>query len=176
MFVTDISKWKEFGKAHREFFASCPPTTTMIEVKSLIDPEILIEIEADAFLGNVERPTVAVGHTVHYVSDVGRSELFYKQLGMRSVLSRNEIAILELRGGTHLILFPRKDGQSPAKETPFDLMVDDVDAYKIELAGNQIEGTEVRSDKVSGHKIFEIKDPDGFVIAICSSHTNGRPV
>jgi enamine deaminase RidA (YjgF/YER057c/UK114 family) len=48
MFVTDISRWQEYGRAHGEFFASCPPTTSMVEVKSLIDPAMLIEIEADA--------------------------------------------------------------------------------------------------------------------------------
>ena len=48
MFVTDISRWQEYGRAHGEFFASCPPATTMVEVKSLIDPRMLIEIEADA--------------------------------------------------------------------------------------------------------------------------------
>ncbi|MBN2563002.1 MAG: RidA family protein [Phycisphaerae bacterium] len=48
MFVTDISRWAEFGRAHREFFADHPPATTMVEVKSLIDPAMLIEIEAEA--------------------------------------------------------------------------------------------------------------------------------
>jgi isochorismate pyruvate lyase len=48
MFVTDISHWREFGKAHGEVFADFPPATSMIEVKKLIDPEMLIEIEADA--------------------------------------------------------------------------------------------------------------------------------
>ena len=48
MFVTDISRWEEYGRAHGEFFADSPPTTSMIEVKSLIDPRMLIEIEADA--------------------------------------------------------------------------------------------------------------------------------
>src|SRR6266849_2008207 len=48
MFVTDISRWQEYGRAHGEFFAACPPTTTMVEVKALIDPAMLIEIEADA--------------------------------------------------------------------------------------------------------------------------------
>jgi enamine deaminase RidA (YjgF/YER057c/UK114 family) len=48
MFVTDIQRWAEFGRAHREFFADHPPATTMVEVRSLIRPEMLIEIEADA--------------------------------------------------------------------------------------------------------------------------------
>jgi len=50
MFVTDISRWAEYGKAHREFFSDFPPATSMLEVKSLIDPQMLIEIEADAVL------------------------------------------------------------------------------------------------------------------------------
>ncbi|MGW8250621.1 MAG: RidA family protein [Anaerolineales bacterium] len=48
MFVTDISRWQEYGRAHGELFASHPPTTTMVEVRSLIDPLMLVEIEADA--------------------------------------------------------------------------------------------------------------------------------
>lgn len=51
MFVTDISLWEEFGRAHAEFFSEHPPTTSMIEVKGLIDPNMLIEIEADAYVG-----------------------------------------------------------------------------------------------------------------------------
>ena len=48
MFVTDISRWADFGRAHAEFFGANPPATTMVEVKSLIDPAMLIEGEADA--------------------------------------------------------------------------------------------------------------------------------
>jgi isochorismate pyruvate lyase len=48
MFVTDISRWQEFGRAHGEVFAAHPPATSMVEVKALIDPGMLIEIEADA--------------------------------------------------------------------------------------------------------------------------------
>jgi enamine deaminase RidA (YjgF/YER057c/UK114 family) len=48
MFVTDISRWEEYGKAHGEFFREIMPATTMVEVSKLIDPEMLIEIEADA--------------------------------------------------------------------------------------------------------------------------------
>ena len=48
IFVTDIDRWEEFGRAHAEVFGEHPPTTTMVEVRRLIDPEMLIEIEADA--------------------------------------------------------------------------------------------------------------------------------
>jgi enamine deaminase RidA (YjgF/YER057c/UK114 family) len=50
MFVTDISRWEEYGKAHGEFFKDIKPCTSMIEVKSLIAPEYLIEIEATAIM------------------------------------------------------------------------------------------------------------------------------
>jgi enamine deaminase RidA (YjgF/YER057c/UK114 family) len=50
MFVTDISRWEEYGRAHGEFLREVMPTTTMVEVKALIDPRMLIEIEADAEL------------------------------------------------------------------------------------------------------------------------------
>ena len=48
MFVTDISPWEDFGRAHHEFLGAAPPATSMVEVKSLIDPAMLIEIEVDA--------------------------------------------------------------------------------------------------------------------------------
>ncbi|MEC5143285.1 RidA family protein [Chitinophaga sp. 212800010-3] len=50
MFVTDISKWEEYGRAHGEFFRSIKPATTMVEVSKLIDPRYLVEVEATAII------------------------------------------------------------------------------------------------------------------------------
>ncbi|MFN2579069.1 MAG: RidA family protein [Pyrinomonadaceae bacterium] len=50
MYVTDISRWEEYGRAHGESFREILPATAMVEVKALIDPRMLIEIEADAEL------------------------------------------------------------------------------------------------------------------------------
>ena len=55
MFVTDITRWEEYGKAHGEFFAGIKPCTSMIEVKALIEPDYLIEIEATAILSETSR-------------------------------------------------------------------------------------------------------------------------
>ena len=51
MFVTDISRWDEIGRAHGEVFGDIRPATTMVQVSALIDPEMLVEIEADAVRG-----------------------------------------------------------------------------------------------------------------------------
>lgn len=50
MFVTDISRWEEYGRAHGEAFSAVLPATSMVEVSALIDPRMLVEIEADAEL------------------------------------------------------------------------------------------------------------------------------
>jgi enamine deaminase RidA (YjgF/YER057c/UK114 family) len=50
LFVTDISRWEEYGRAHGEFFKEIKPCTTMVEVSALIAPEYLIEIEATAII------------------------------------------------------------------------------------------------------------------------------
>jgi enamine deaminase RidA (YjgF/YER057c/UK114 family) len=55
MFVTDISRWEEYGRAHGEFFAGINPAATMVEVQRLINPDHLIEIEVDAVVTADER-------------------------------------------------------------------------------------------------------------------------
>lgn len=50
IYVTDIEHWREIGEIHHEFFESIRPATTMVQVARLIDPEALVEIEADALL------------------------------------------------------------------------------------------------------------------------------
>lgn len=50
IYVTDIRRWEEVGKAHGAFFKEIRPTTAMIEVKALVNPDMLVEIEAEAIL------------------------------------------------------------------------------------------------------------------------------
>jgi enamine deaminase RidA (YjgF/YER057c/UK114 family) len=53
IFVTDISRWQEFGRAHGEAFAEVMPATSMIEVSGLIDPRMLVEVEAVAYKSGI---------------------------------------------------------------------------------------------------------------------------
>ncbi|MEM7063062.1 MAG: RidA family protein [Cyanobacteria bacterium P01_B01_bin.77] len=50
MYVTDISRWEDYGRAHQEAMGAYPPATAMVEVRALINPEMLIEIEVDALV------------------------------------------------------------------------------------------------------------------------------
>jgi len=56
MYVTDISRWQEYGRAHGAAFGSVMPATTMIEISALVDPRMLVEVEAVAY-----RPGIGAG-------------------------------------------------------------------------------------------------------------------
>ena len=51
IFVTDITRWEEYGRAHGEVFGDVLPATSMVEVSALIDPRMLVEVEAQAWIG-----------------------------------------------------------------------------------------------------------------------------
>jgi enamine deaminase RidA (YjgF/YER057c/UK114 family) len=57
MFVTDIDRWREVGAVHAEFFGDIRPAATMVQVSALISPELMVEIEADAYVSGENEPS-----------------------------------------------------------------------------------------------------------------------
>ena len=57
IYVTDISRWREVGVVHAEVFGEIRPVATMVEVSALISPELMVEIEADAYASGANRPS-----------------------------------------------------------------------------------------------------------------------
>lgn len=78
MFVTNIALWADFGRAHAEVFGDNPPATTMVEVKSLIDPAMLIEIEADALAATLSSPSALAEETAKHVAPRDAHNIIYR--------------------------------------------------------------------------------------------------
>jgi catechol 2,3-dioxygenase-like lactoylglutathione lyase family enzyme len=116
------------------------------------------------------RPSVWIGHAVLTVSDVDRSADYWRDLGMREVERNEQVAVLELRGGTHLVLVP---GTPPEDaDTPFDLMVEDVDATHADWAARGLDPTPIERGRI--HAAFTMRDPDGYRLTVNSSHVVGE--
>ena len=74
------------------------------------------------------RPPVAVGHVRLHVRDIGVAARWLETVGLRPIVTRDELAVLELRGGTHVVVRQAEQPIAPGAAAPFDLMVDDIDA------------------------------------------------
>ena len=122
------------------------------------------------------RPAVSIGHVRLHCGDLERSLVFYSHLGMRLCQSFPGVHVLELRGGTHLLLIQSPDGMMEILDTPFDLMVDDIPAYRDELLQHGYTCSDISFLALIGHHRFLVTDPDGRRVAIHSSHTEGRAV
>ena len=116
-----------------------------------------------------ERPPVWVGHVVLRVSDLDRAHAFWTGIGMRAVEKNPNVAVLELRGGTHLVLLP--SDEVTAGEAPFDLMVDDVDATHAAYAAQGLAPSTIERGHI--HDAFTLTDPDGYTVRVNSTHVVG---
>ena len=121
-------------------------------------------------------PPIAIGHVTLLVSDIGLAADFYEALGLRPILQREELAILELRGGTHLVLFRADSRPMAGTAVTFDFMVEDIEATHVAIEKAGVKGTAIGEDHLAGHLWFEVTDPDGHVLKVFSSHTGGRAV
>ena len=62
LFVTNISKWEDFARAHREFFELVRPASSMVQVVKLVDPRLVVELEVDAIRGAVMHDTATIDY------------------------------------------------------------------------------------------------------------------
>jgi hypothetical protein len=121
-----------------------------------------------------QRPPVAVGHVRLPETDVAVAERWLKSVGLRPIFADDSLAVLELRGGTHVVV--RKAEQPPAKgaAAPFDLMVDDIEAARGDYAAKGLRPSDISRGRI--HDSFHLAGPDGYDFTVCSSHARGRVV
>jgi catechol-2,3-dioxygenase len=130
---------------------------------------------------------LAVGHLAFKVADLKSSCQFYANLGIPPFAIEEKVAIVELRGGTHLLLLEidQLAGEGIAQSVTgqfhqrfseqFDLMIkgkglNELKAYRLELISRGIAAGEIPVETFFGHHLFCIKDPDGNGITIYTSH------
>ena len=113
-------------------------------------------------------PTLAIGHLELPAVDVAKTTRFLVEMGMLRVVLREQLAVLELRGGTHIVV-KQADGPAPAAPLPFDLMVDDLEAARRKAQMLGAEPSEIRLGRI--HDSFTLTDPSGHTIQVVSSHT-----
>ena len=143
-------------------------------------------------LGSSEMKTVvdselAVAHLVFRVADLKRSCEFYSNLGLPPFFTDGKVALIELRGGTHLLLLEvdQLAGEGIAESVTgqfhqrlserFDLMIkgkglSELKNYRLELISRGIVAGEIPDEMFFGHHLFCIKDPDGNGITIYTNH------
>lgn len=142
---------------------------------------------------NNNLPAAAFGHFVMKVNDVNCSYQFYTKFGLRPIGIFSDVAIIELRGGTHILLFNKSD-ELPLSLSPshlgqrgdfsnerLDLMIDsksksDLELYRATLVESGLSVSEIAPDQFFGHYYFHLADPDGNGITVYTSHTGELPV
>src|ERR1700686_3531645 len=130
---------------------------------------------------------LAVAHLVFKVADLKSSCQFYSNLGLPTFAIDEQVAIIELRGGTHLLLLSvdQLAGEDIAESSTgqfhkrfseqFDLMIkgkglNELQKYRLELTSRGIAAGEIPDEMFFGHYLFCIKDPDGNGITVYTSH------
>lgn len=117
------------------------------------------------------RPPVWVRHVSMSTNALAESTDAMLKIGMRPIAQFETVSILELRGGTHLVL--RGDGVGPGN-AEFDLMVDDVDATHADYAAKGLNVSEISRGRI--HDSFILNEPGGNRITVNSTHASDQPV
>ncbi len=103
------------------------------------------------------------------VADVNRAADFWREVGMREIERNEHVAVMELRGGTHLVLVP---GNVAAGDAPFDFMVEDLNSIHGQWTEQGLDPSPISHDRI--HDSFTVIDPDGHRVTVNSSHVVGE--
>jgi len=120
------------------------------------------------------RPPLWVGHVALLVPDVARAKSFFLSIGLRDAEPQSEVGVLEMRGGTHLLLLPGSRHVDPGTRAPFDLMVDDHVDTRVRYAAQGLTVSDMQQSPF--HEYFTVREPNGYEIVVNSSHATGCPV
>jgi catechol 2,3-dioxygenase-like lactoylglutathione lyase family enzyme len=120
------------------------------------------------------RPPVWIGHVVLSVPNLAAAKAFFLALGMRDAEPNAKVGVLELRGGTHLLLLPGQEPVETGTVAPFDLMVDDLHVTHDWCVEQGFTVTEIRRNP--SHEYFLVREPNGHDITVNSSHVTNMPV
>lgn len=119
-----------------------------------------------------QRPPVWIGHVVLTTNQLALSHEFMLKIGMRSIQTGDGFAVLELRGGTHLVLL-RGEARDEAP-AGFDLMVEDLDATHAHFRALGLAPSEIERGDI--HDSFRMSEPGGHPIVFNSTHVSDQPV
>ena len=123
---------------------------------------------------NDQRPPVAVGHVRLPATDVAAAERWLVSVGLRPIFADDSLAVLELRGGTHVVVRKAEQRPTTGSAAPFDLMVDDIEAARRDYAAKGLGPSDVSRGRI--HDSFHLIGPDGYDFTVNSSHAGGRAV
>lgn len=121
-----------------------------------------------------QRPPVAIGHIRWLVKDVARSTDFLVKLGFRKIHQSDTKCILEVRGGTHIVLRLTESEIQAGTPAPIDVMVDDVEGTRSQCLELGLDPSEIERGTI--HHWFKLRDPCGYDITVTSNHASNQPV
>ena len=121
-----------------------------------------------------QRPPVAVGHVRLPTTDVANAARWLVSAGLRPIFEDANLAVLEFRGGTHVVIRKAEEPPKAGTAAPFDLMVDDIEVARRDYIAKGLVPSDISRGRI--HDSFHVAGPDGYDFTVNSSHAGGRPV